>query len=226
MSDLFPAQWSTAALTQDFLKKLRLDRMFAVTEATLRDQTGQRADILAMHRTLNNRPFLIIEIKTSRGDLLGDLRREKWRGYLSDGAVAFAFPAGLADPKEIPPEAGVVVRSRNGWRWARSPRWHMAPPPTPYLYRRMILTLADQVAERTADLYRPKARGLFDAARKQGQETGRRLAEIASDIETWTQIVDEKKAYFDDLSDRHAALRGEVALLQSERRALQREIAA
>ena len=142
--------WTTAALTDDLIKYLWRDRWLAVREVQLTPM-GQRADVLAMRRKFNDSPFFIFEIKTQRSDLLADLRSQKWRGYLEHGAVAFAFPLGLAEAKEIPAEAGVYIRGRWSWGWYRAARRFNAPRPSDYLHRRLSMTLADQVEARTRD---------------------------------------------------------------------------
>jgi hypothetical protein len=220
------AVWSTEKLTADLLARLRADMYLAVAEVTLRDQTGQRADVLAMRRKLRNGPMLIFEIKTSRSDLLGDLRREKWRGYLDDGAVAFAFPSLLADPSEIPKEAGVYMRISQGWRWARAPKWAEAPLPTPYLFRRMALSAADQYGERARAQMSPRPASLWAAARGERQKQGRLLAQIAQDVQTWTQMVENEKEKYDRQLSIRRRLEDEINELHRRKVNLQREVGA
>jgi hypothetical protein len=219
-------EWTTAALTADLADKLRADLFLVVAEVKLRDDTAQRADLLAMRRKMTHGPMLIVEIKTSRNDLLNDLRKEKWRGYLNDGAVTFAFPAGLADPSEIPTEAGVIIRIAQGWSWRRSPRWTSAPLPSPYLYRRMALSASDQSAERVRAQMTPRAADLWSVARQKRQENGRRLAEIASDVDAWRTIVQEEQAKFYRLISIKERLEAELTKLEASKRLLAREIAA
>lgn len=221
MSDLFARTWTTAELTADLAGKLRTDAFLVVAEVVLRETTLQRADLLAMRRKLAHGPMLIIEIKTSRADLLGDLKREKWRGYLDDGAVAFAFPAGLATAAEIPTEAGVIVRIGQGWSWKRAPRWAAAPLPTSYLYRRMALSASDQSAARVDAALRPRSAEMWHAARKKRQENGRMLADIAEDVDVWKRIVEDKKVEFSDLEAYCAKFKEELVLLRREKRQLE-----
>lgn len=213
--------WTTQDLTEDLMAKLRADLYLVAREATLRDQTGQRADVLAMRRKLSNGPMLIFEIKTSRSDLLSDLKREKWRGYLSDGAVAFAFPAGLADPREIPLEAGVIVRIAQGWSWKRAPRWKDAPAPTAYLLRRMALTASDQAATRTRAELQPRTADLWRAQKNARTELGRRLAKIAQDIDLWEGIVAKEKQAVNDLLEQRREVEGKISDLERMRFSLE-----
>lgn len=63
------------------------------------------------------------EIKVSRADLLSDIRSGKWRKYLERvQRLYFAMPAGLADPREIPIECGVMFRNHRGWYSRRKPQ--------------------------------------------------------------------------------------------------------
>lgn len=186
-------EWSTRELTADLLGRLLADRWLAVVEVQI-GHMGQRADVLAMRRKFDGSPMLIFEIKTSRADLLQDLRREKWRGYLSAGAVAFAFPQDLADPKEIPAEAGVYLRVGQGWSWKRSPKWARAPKPSDYLFRRLAMTVSDQVENRAKAHFRPRAADLYHVAARARTEIGRRLATIANDIDGWERMLADLKA--------------------------------
>ena len=210
-------EWTTEELTDDLCGKLRADQFLVAVEVKLRDSTAQRADLLAMRRKLANSPMLIFEIKTSRADLLGDLRREKWRGYLNDGAVAFAFPAGLAEPSEIPKEAGVIIRIAQGWSWKRAPKWAAAPLPSPYLYRRMALSASDQYASRVRKQLTPRSAEIWMAARNKRQENGRLLAQIAQDVDLWKNIVSKEKEKFDELQRSKAQLCKEINKLYKEK---------
>lgn len=186
-------EWTTDALTADLAGKLRADRYLAAAEVMLDPHSLQRADLLAMPRRLEHGPMLIVEVKTSRADLLGDLRREKWRGYLRHGAVAFAFPAGLADPAEIPKEAGLLVRIDQGWSWKRSARLREAPKASDYLYRRMCLSAWDQSASLTEARLRPKAAKVWLDAKEQRKRKAAEWAQIGLDLENYRRWAAEAR---------------------------------
>lgn len=61
------------------------------------------------------------EIKVSRADLLGDLRRgHKRAAYLAlSSACWYVIAAGIAEPEEIPPECGVIVAGPSALEVAR-----------------------------------------------------------------------------------------------------------
>ena len=219
-------KWTTGALTADLAARLRSDGLLVVAEVTLRDLTGQRADLLAMPRRLHHGPMLIFVIKVSRADLLADLRAAKWRGYLADGAVAFAIPAGLADPKEIPTEAGLIILHGDVWRWKRGPRWRGAPLPTNYLYRRMALSAADQYGAMVRQQMTPRSADLWQAARGQRQVNGRRLAVLAAELDVYEQMLRTQKEKWSALEDQALKLRSEVSELELQAHRLRREVAA
>jgi DNA repair MmcB-like protein len=68
-------------------------------------------DFWAMKKSWSNPLSIGYEIKVSRSDFLQDT---KWHGYLDYcQEFYFAAPVGVIDPKELPPEVGLVVCSRN-----------------------------------------------------------------------------------------------------------------
>jgi len=146
---------TTAQLTDDLASRMARDPKpwLVARECVVSERPLARADLLCMRRRLDVQPMLILEVKISRADLLSDLRSGKWRNYLGVAALAFAFPANLADLQEIPAEAALIVRNGRGWRWERYPKFAAAPLPSPYLYRRMALTASDQSGRRARDAF-------------------------------------------------------------------------
>ena len=110
-----PTAWTAGTLASDLCQTLGARGWITVREIALDDRLTHRGDVVAMLVSGRRNRVDVYELKVARSDLLGDLRREKWRAYLRHGAVWFAFPAGLADPREIPIEAGVIVRRADGW---------------------------------------------------------------------------------------------------------------
>ena len=71
-------------------------------------------DLWVMARSWTKGFTTAYEIKITRSDFLRD---EKWRDYLlfcTD--FYFVAPPGVIDPKELPPEAGLIISSKNGVR--------------------------------------------------------------------------------------------------------------
>lgn len=218
-------KWTTAEITADLETKLRNDQFLVAREAVLRPDTMQRADLLAMRRKLAPLPMVIFEIKVSRSDFSQDIRSGKWRGYLADGAVVFAVPAGLVELQEVPPEAGLIVRIAQGWSWRRSPRKD-APKPSDYLLRRMALTASDQAAERAAAAHRPRSASLYAMAKKARTEQARQVAKIAQDVDLWRRIVADETEKFHRVYRAKERLYEEMAELEARRRRLLAELAA
>jgi hypothetical protein len=82
---------------------------------------AQRADVLEVKPSYTRFCVSIYEIKISRADFLSDIRSGKWRGYLDHcHRFYFATPSGMIDKKEIPKEAGLIVRGDNGWSTLKS----------------------------------------------------------------------------------------------------------
>jgi hypothetical protein len=74
---------------------------------------------------------IVHEVKVSRADLLGDLRRNAKRAaYLAmSGECWYVIREGIADPAEIAPECGVLIARENGLEAARpAPRRAMRLP--------------------------------------------------------------------------------------------------
>lgn len=110
-----------------FLRQRYANKPVVVTEMALAGSYGDqgRIDVAAMWSTSRYRKHLVYgyEVKVTRADFLADLRAEKWRRYLSQvDRLFFAVTEGVAQPEEVPPEAGLLVRVENegaGWRQLR-----------------------------------------------------------------------------------------------------------
>jgi len=74
------------------------------------------ADVLVVKPSYTQFCVSIFEIKVTRADFMSDIRSEKWRKYLPHcHRFYFATPQGLVHKKEIPDEAGLIIRSDKGW---------------------------------------------------------------------------------------------------------------
>lgn len=70
-----------------------------------------RMDAWCMRHSWTNPQITGYEIKISRSDFMED---DKWRGYLKYcHDFYFVAPPGIIDPAELPPEAGLLVCSKN-----------------------------------------------------------------------------------------------------------------
>jgi hypothetical protein len=73
-----------------------------------------RMDAWVMPRSWSKMSCICYEIKISRSDFLKD---KKWQNYLKYcNEFYFAAPHGIIDHRELPPEAGLLVCSKNGAR--------------------------------------------------------------------------------------------------------------
>ncbi len=118
------------------------------------------------------------------------------KGELVDPVLITAgmaeYPAGLAEPEEIPADAGCFIRVGQGWSWKRSPQYHRAPLPSDWLHRRMAMSVSDQVARRVEARHRPRgAVNPWTKAKNERQEQARSLARMAWDRESYEDVIAE-----------------------------------
>lgn len=113
-----------------------------LTEVTLAD--GHRADIMAIGRTGE---ILIVEIKVSAADLLGDRKWHHYRDWCD--RFAWAVPEDLAHHLEAerfaPESCGLMVADRHEAVWVREP---CAAPLSPARRKAVTLAFARTGAER------------------------------------------------------------------------------
>ena len=182
-----PTAWTAGTLSADLCQTLGARGWITVREIALDDRLAHRGDVVAMLASGRINRVDIYELKVARSDLLGDLRREKWRAYLKHGPVWFAFPQGLADPREIPIEAGVIVRRPDGWRQVRAPG-PFAGGPSVSLMRRLVMAVRSQAI---SPLSMRKA-SLWEAQRRARTENARLVMKVACDVQLWTEQAEKK----------------------------------
>lgn len=118
---------------------------------------GRRADLMALDARGN---LVIVEIKVSRADLLGD---GKWTDYLAHcDRYYWALPAGfdlspLDGPAFLPERTGIIVADRYDAAIVREA--HGAPLPAP-ARKRCTLAFARRAARRLIAATDPDADGL------------------------------------------------------------------
>lgn len=145
----------TADVTRGVCRMLLRHDCVAMAEVPLDD--GRRADLMA----LNARgEIVIVEVKVSRADLLGD---GKWTDYLAHCDRFFwAVPAGfdlspLETPGFLPERAGVIVADRYDAAIAREAR---TVPLASATRRKCTLAFARRAARRVITLTDPDAEGV------------------------------------------------------------------
>lgn len=107
----------TAETIIDLLRAKHADAIF-VTECKNGPTQGigghARLDAWVMPKSWSNPAIIGYEVKVSRSDFIND---NKWRGYLfCCNQFYFAAAPGIIDPKELPPEAGLLEVSKTGTR--------------------------------------------------------------------------------------------------------------
>lgn len=128
----------------------------AIAEVPL--EGGRRADLMALDGHGN---LLIVEIKVSRADLLGDA---KWTDYLGHcDRFYWAVPAGFdLAPFEgdafLPARAGLIVADRYDAAIVRDAAHVALPAPT---RRKSTLAFARRAARRVINLTDPDAEPVF-----------------------------------------------------------------
>lgn len=127
----------------------------AIAEVPL--EGGRRADLMAVDAKGG---LVIVEIKVSRADLLGD---GKWRDYLAHCDRFFwALPAGfdlspLDGEAFLPERTGVIVADRYDAEIVRPAATHAMPA---HARKRCTLGLARRAARRLTAIADPEAVGL------------------------------------------------------------------
>jgi hypothetical protein len=86
-------------------------------------------DVASWRPSYNKRQARIFEVKVTRGDLLQDVKKGKWKKYLPFcETLIFAFPAGLAEMGEIPAVAGVWTWNEDKKSWTARRRGQRQTP--------------------------------------------------------------------------------------------------
>lgn len=145
----------TAEVTRGVCRMLLRHDCVAMAEVPLGD--GRRADLMALDSRGN---IVIVEVKASRADLLGD---GKWTDYLAHCDRFFwAVPAGFdLSPLEsaafLPERAGVIVADRYDAAIVREAR---TDPLASATRRKCTLAFARRAARRVITMSDPDAEGL------------------------------------------------------------------
>ena len=75
-----------------------------------------QADVITVNPSYNKLNLDIYEVKVSRADFLGEIKKKKYENSLPHcNRFYFALLAGIAKPEEIPEGLGLIVRGENGW---------------------------------------------------------------------------------------------------------------
>ena len=112
-------------LQEDLAEFLRNSELLTFTEIEIPHE-GARADIIAMppHR-YSTKDIRIYEVKLTRSTWVSDKKYQKYLNCCN--RLYIACPKGLINKDELPNEVGLITRSDNGWRVAKSPRLNISP---------------------------------------------------------------------------------------------------
>lgn len=141
-----------ADVSRGVVRMLARHDLVAMAEVPL--DGGRRADLMAVDA---RGALVIVEIKVSRADLLGD---GKWLDYLGHcDRYYWAVPAGfdaspLDGPAFLPERTGVIVADRYDAAIVREA--HTAPLPA-HVRKRCTLAFARRAARRLTSLIDPEA---------------------------------------------------------------------
>lgn len=165
-------------LQEDLAEYLRSAGMLTFTEIQIPGMNGSRADVIAMtpHR-YSTKDIRLYEVKLTRGVWLAD---KKFQKYLECcNRMYIACPKGVIKKDEVPKEIGLITRSDNGWRVAKSPRLNINPSKMDIDFILSLLYRGYEEAKIQRDL---RDRGiassnykLRDVAYQIGFDIGRRL---------------------------------------------------
>lgn len=116
---------SERELQEDLSEFLRSSGLLTFTEIEIPHE-GARADIIALtpHR-YSTKDVRIYEVKLTRSAWLSDKKYQKYLNCCN--RLYIACPKGLIKKEELPNEVGLITRSDNGWRVAKSPRLNINP---------------------------------------------------------------------------------------------------
>ncbi len=176
-------------LQEDLAEYLRNSGLLTFTEIQIPHMESSRADIIAMtpHR-YSTKDIRIYEVKLTRNTWLSDKKYQKYLNCCN--RLYIASPKGLISKEELPNEVGLITRSENGWRVAKSPRLNINPS---LMTVDFILSLLYRGYEE--NIIQRKLRDriiaednvpLIKQAKKIGWEISSRLAKTKeSSIESW-----------------------------------------
>lgn len=154
--DPLPTALCAAEVARGTVRMLLRHDLVAIAEVPL--DGGRRADLMALDARGN---VVIVEIKVSRADLLGD---SKWTDYLGCcDRYYWAVPAGFdATPLDgaafLPERTGVIVADRYDAVITRAAHTHPLAAPA---RKRITLAFARRAARRLTAALDPEAEGAF-----------------------------------------------------------------
>jgi hypothetical protein len=165
----------------------------------------QLADVITIQPSYTRFCLHIYEVKVSRADFLGDLRRDKWRGYLNHcHRLTFAVPAGMIKKEEVPREAGLIVRGPKGWQVQKAAPKMDIEIPDNTLLSMLFIKGRTTVRQRNLDaaLGYSASYGDWDGKKRQARHLVKRIAKalrVHQELEETKMRYESANKYFASL---------------------------
>lgn len=168
-------------------------------------ERAQLADVVTIKPSYTRFCLHIYEIKVSRSDFLGDIRRDKWRGYLNHcHRLYFATPVGMVEKDEIPEDAGWIVRGPKGWQVRKAAPSRGIEIPTNTLLSMLFMKGRTTVRQRNLDVALGNTSSPCDwwGKKRQARHLGKHIAKL---LQLEEDLEKEKRRY-ENLNKEFAAL--------------------
>lgn len=166
-----PVKWGHDALAEDLARHLRSEKTMVWQDVQLGPSGSPRPDVYTIARSFAHPNPRAYEVKVSRADFLADVTAGKWRAYLSFAdSVVFAAPAGLVQPADVPPLAGLMVRGDSGWRALRRAVPGVVTIPESALLKLLIDGVEREGCRHRAKTYAEAQRGIDRFCKKFGAD--------------------------------------------------------
>lgn len=196
-------------LQKDLAEFLRECDFLTFTEISIPGCEYGRVDVVAvkphMYATKDLRAY---EVKLTKQVFDKDIKENKWRKYMNVfHRLYFAAPEGVLKKSDIPAEAGLIVRNKNGWHVVKAAKFNNPP----HLDVDSVLAMLYHGYEESRVMRRLKDRiiagenvSLKKQAEKIGWEIARRLdSSKETQIEGWCErLWDMFKRFGFDVPDK------------------------
>jgi len=171
-------EWEHDELVGDLLGYLTGPDRMLWADMQMGSAGSPRPDVYRIEKSYVRPNPASYECKVSHSDFRADVTSGKYRSYYSfSWSVTFAFPAGVASPKEVPEMCGALVRYEHGWRWARRATIQPHPIDQQTLLKLLIDGVEREGPQLRAQAWKNPERAF---AKRFGAEAARYVADAAS----------------------------------------------
>lgn len=124
-------QFTHDGLARDLAGQLRSPKTLVWENMQMGSSGSCRPDVFQIRKSFSDPRPTSYEVKVSVSDFRGDVNAGKWEKYLEfSQCVIFAVQKGLITKDDIPPGAGLIVRTDKVWRLTKKPTltsWEWSP---------------------------------------------------------------------------------------------------